>query len=79
MGKGFINGGYFIFDVEMLSYLTTKESCDFEFGALQKIAKNGGLRSYKHGGFWQCMDNIRERDYLNRLVKKQSAPWMVWE
>ena len=79
MGQGFINGGYFIFDIEMLNYLTTKRSCDFEFGALQKIAKNGGLRSYRHNGFWQCMDNIRERDYLNTLVENQSAPWMVWK
>ena len=61
----------------MLAYLSTNKSCDFEFGPLQEISKNGDLKAYKHEGFWQCMDNVRERDYLNKLVEKKSAPWMV--
>ena len=78
MRTGYINGGFFVFKREMLSYLTTSEDCDFEFGALQNIAKDDQLKAYKHDGFWQCMDNIRERDYLDHLIKTNNAPWMVW-
>lgn len=79
MGKGLINGGFFIFDEKMLSYLTEDVNCDFEFGPLQQIAKEGQLKAYRHNGFWQCMDNIRERDYLDKLARENNAPWMVWK
>jgi len=79
MGKGLINGGFFVFDKRMLSYLTEDENCDFEFGPLQKISKEGRLKAFKHEGFWQCMDNIRERNYLDSLIKKGIAPWTCWE
>ncbi len=76
MGKGLINGGFFIFDKQMLSYLSEDEDCDFEFGPLQKIASEGQLKAFKHEGFWQCMDNVRERDFLNKQVKDKTAPWI---
>jgi len=79
MGRGLINGGFFVFDRKMLSYLTVDEDCDFEFGPLQKIAKDGQLKAFKHNGFWQCMDNVRERDYLDRHVKNNTAPWIKWK
>ena len=79
MGRGLINGGFFIFDKKMLSYLTEDKDCDFEFGPLQQIAKEGQLKAYKHDGFWQCMDNIRERDFLDGLVKNKNAPWVTWK
>ena len=62
----------------MLSYLTDDENCDFEFGPLQKIAIEGQLKAFKHEGFWQCMDNVRERNFLNKQVKDNTAPWMLW-
>ena len=78
MGKGLINGGFFVFDRKMLSYLTKDENCDFEFGPLQQIAKDRQLKAYKHDGFWQCMDNVREHDYLDKQVRTNNALWMVW-
>ena len=77
MGQGLINGGFFVVDKKMLSYLTMDEDCDFEFGPLQQIARDGQLKAFRHNGFWQCMDNMRERNYLDQLVRKKSAPWMV--
>ena len=77
MGQGLINGGFFVVDKKMLSYLTMDEDCDFEFGPLQQIARDGQLKAFIHNGFWQCMDNMRERNYLDKLVRKKSAPWMV--
>jgi len=79
MGKGLINGGFFVFDRKVFSYLTQDENCDFEFGPLQEIAKDRQLKAYKHDGFWQCMDNVRERDFLDKHVKDNTAPWMVWK
>lgn len=78
MGKGLINGGYFVFENKVFDYLNDSDDCDFEFGPLQKIAKEGQLKAFKHNGFWQCMDNIRERDYLNNLVNNKIAPWIIW-
>ena len=57
----------------MLSFLSEDENCDFEFGPLQKIASEGQLKAFKHEGFWQCMDNIRERNYLNDQIRKKNA------
>ena len=78
LGTGVINGGFFVFKREMLNYLTPEEGCDFEFGPLQKLAGEGDLRVYRHDGFWQCMDNVRERDYLNKLWERGDAPWRTW-
>jgi glucose-1-phosphate cytidylyltransferase len=78
MDKGYINGGFFIFDKNIFSYLNEDENCDFEFGPLQKLAQENNLKAYKHDGFWQCMDNIRERNFLNNLLKEKKAPWLKW-
>ncbi len=79
LGTGAINGGFFVFRREFMRYLTTDIDCDFEFGALQKLAQDGELRAYNHEGFWQCMDNARDRDYLNKLWNSNQADWKVWE
>ena len=78
MGQGLINGGFFVFDKKLFTYLSDSNECDFEFGPLQEISKDGQLKAYHHSGFWQCMDNVRERDYLSNLIKKDSAPWITW-
>jgi glucose-1-phosphate cytidylyltransferase len=76
MATGYINGGFFVFKKDLLNHLYDDENCDLEFGALQKIAENGQLNAFIHNGFWQCMDNVRERDYLNELVQKNKAVWL---
>ncbi len=77
LSTGHINGGFFVFRREFLKYLSSASDCDLEFGALQRVAKAGQLRAFKHDGFWQCMDTPRERDHLNKLWKK-GAPWKSW-
>jgi glucose-1-phosphate cytidylyltransferase len=78
LGTGIINGGFFVFKKDFMEYLTPDEDCDFEFGALQKLAQDGQLRAYHHLGFWQCLDNIRDRDYLNKLWNRGQTDWKVW-
>ena len=77
MGRGIINGGYFVFNKELFSYLTFEN--DFEFGPIQQIVDDRQLMAYQHDGFWQCMDNIRERDYLEERINNNDAPWIIWD
>ena len=71
-----VNGGFFVLNKKIMNYLSTDVNCDFEFGPLQDIANIGELKAFFHVGFWQCMDNVRERDYLNNLIKIKKAPWI---
>jgi len=75
---GYINGGYFIFKREFLDRLTFDEGCDLEFGALQELSHAGELMAYKHNGYWQCMDTLRDAEYLNKLWRADKSPWKVW-
>ena len=78
MHTGFINGGFFVLNRKVMNYLTEDENCDFEFGSLQQIVKENQLKAFKHNDFWQCMDNVRERDFLNKLIEDNKAPWVKW-
>lgn len=70
-----INGGYFFFCREFLSYLDAEESCVLEQAPLIKLARDGKLQLFEHDGFWQCMDTQRDHDQLNRLWYANEAPW----
>jgi glucose-1-phosphate cytidylyltransferase len=78
MHTGYINGGFFILNKKIMEYLSKDVNCDFEFGPLQEVVKNNELKAFKHKGFWQCMDNVRERDYLDKLTNEGKAPWIKW-
>lgn len=71
MKKGYINGGFFVFNRKLFNYLEDSQHCDLEFGALQEIAKIGEMRAFKHNGFWQCMDTMRDKIQLDTALKKK--------
>ena len=73
-----INAGYMVLEPAIFDYLTG-DDCVFEQEPLQKLAEIGELKSYKHHGFWQCMDNIREKEILEKMVVSGQAPWMKWD
>jgi glucose-1-phosphate cytidylyltransferase len=75
---GLVNGGFFVFNRKIFDYLTEDNDCDLEFGPLEKIANAGELMVYRHGGFWACMDTLRDMDYLNKMWDAQQAPWKIW-
>jgi glucose-1-phosphate cytidylyltransferase len=77
--SGLINGGFIVFNREMLSYLTEDDDCDFEIGPLEQLAENGQVMAYKHEGNWECMDHERDMIYLNQLWKDNKAFWKIWE
>jgi len=76
--KGLINGGFAVFNKSLLSHLSEDEGCDLEFGAMEKLALDGEVMTYKHKGFWECADTVRDIDNLNRLWKTGNPLWKVW-
>ena len=73
-----INAGYMVLQPEVFDLLDGDE-CVFEKVALTQLAEQGQLMSYVHTGFWQCMDNIREKNMLEKLLQENKAPWKRWE
>ena len=76
--EGLINGGYMVFNKDMLNRLSADESCDFEFGPLEKLATDGEVMVYKHNDFWECADTVRDVNHLNKLWNEDKAKWKVW-
>ncbi|MCB4790680.1 MAG: glucose-1-phosphate cytidylyltransferase [Elusimicrobia bacterium] len=75
----FVNGGFFVFKKGIFKYLSSDDKCDLEIGPLEKVARDGQLRVYKHTGYWACMDTLRDVDYLNKLWAENNAFWKVWK
>ncbi|MFH1387609.1 MAG: glucose-1-phosphate cytidylyltransferase [bacterium] len=76
--KAWISGGYFVFQPKVLDYIKGDEM-SLEGEPLEKLAKQRQLMTYKHSGFWQPMDTLRERKILESLWSSGKAPWKVWE
>lgn len=73
-----INAGYMVLEPEVFDYIKGDDTV-FEKEPLERLAKEGQLMSYIHHGFWQCMDNIREKEMLEKLLANNAAPWKRWE
>lgn len=74
--SGWINGGFFVFEPTIFDYLENDQSI-LERSPLERLAKAGQMRVYRHDGFWQCMDTIRDRQYLESLCAgSDPLPWM---
>tara|TARA_A100001011_G_scaffold400077_2_gene512163 strand:+ start:2132 stop:2899 length:768 start_codon:yes stop_codon:yes gene_type:complete len=73
--KGWINGGFFVFNKEIFDYIDGDETM-LEREPLERLTKKGELIAYKHTGFWQCMDTIREKQVLEKLWETKNAPWI---
>jgi len=75
---GWINGGFFVLEPEVAEYIESAET-PFEDVPLKRLTQENNLMVFKHDGFWQPMDVIRERDLLERLWRSGNAPWKVWQ
>ncbi len=75
---GWINGGFFVLNRKVID-LIQDDSTIWEKEPLQQLARNGQLAAYKHGGFWQPMDTLRDKNRLEQLWASGQAPWKVWE
>ena len=73
-----INAGYMVLSPDIFDYIAG-DCTVFEKEPLGKLASEGQLMSYMHKGFWQCMDNMREKEQLEKLIEAGKAPWIKWE
>lgn len=77
-GEGaYINGGYFVLDPKVIDYIGD-DSTVWEREPLERLAHDGQLSAYRHHGFWQPMDTLRDKHYLEELWQKDNAPWKQW-
>lgn len=75
---GWINAGFFVLNPEVIDYIDG-DITTFEQEPLINLAQNGQLRAFKHNGFWQPMDTLRDKTYLEKLWAEEDAPWKLWE
>jgi glucose-1-phosphate cytidylyltransferase len=74
---GWINGGFFVLEPGTLDYVDGDETI-WEQQPLQSLARDGQLNAFRHEGFWQPMDTVRDRLHLEELWAGGKAPWKTW-
>jgi glucose-1-phosphate cytidylyltransferase len=74
---GWINGGFFVLEPEVFDYLEG-DSTIFEKAPLEKLASENKLSAFRHSGFWQPMDTLRDKNLLEDLWNSDKAPWKIW-
>ena len=77
IGEGWINGGFFVMEPQVLDYIEG-DDVDLARGPFENLANNGQLMAYKHDGFWQCMDTMRDKDNLEKMWSGGRPEWKVW-
>ena len=78
IGEGWINGGFFVLVPGIFDHLPGDQT-SLEAHAMEHLARIGQLAAYRHEGFWQCMDTLRDLRLLESLWQQGKAPWKVWE
>lgn len=78
LGEGWINGAFFVCEPGVFEYIRGDDT-QWEREPLEKLANDGQLMAYKHAGFWQCMDTLRDKKLLESLWETNNAPWATWE
>jgi glucose-1-phosphate cytidylyltransferase len=76
--EGWINGAFFVLEPGVFDYIEG-DSTQWERGPMERLAEEGELHAYLHGGFWQCMDTLREKKILQDLWESGNAPWKTWD
>jgi glucose-1-phosphate cytidylyltransferase len=78
IGEGWINGGFLVFEPPLFEYLLGDDD-SLESDALDTLASERQLAAYRHEGFWQCMDTLRDKRLLEKLWTDKKAPWKTWK
>jgi glucose-1-phosphate cytidylyltransferase len=80
LSEGWINGAFFVLEPGIFDYIPEgDDSCHWETDPMVRLAEDGELMAYKHEGFWQCMDTLRDKVRLEKLWESGEAPWKCWE
>lgn len=75
---GWANGGFMVIEPEVIDLIEDDHTA-FEGEPLEKLIATNQLQAFKHHGFWQCMDTLRDKIVLEDLIKSGKAPWLIWE
>ncbi|HUX78531.1 MAG TPA: sugar phosphate nucleotidyltransferase, partial [Alphaproteobacteria bacterium] len=73
-----VNGGFFVCEPRVFDYICGGDETIWEREPLEALARDGSLGAYKHSGFWQPMDTLRDKNELERLWAGGKAPWKLW-
>ncbi len=76
--SAWINGGFFVVEPEIFNYID-RDSTVFEKEPLMKLSNEGKLSAYRHTGFWQPMDSLRDKNLLENVWNSGEAPWKIWD
>ncbi len=76
--EGWINGAFFVLEPEVMDYIDGDDT-QFEREPMERLAAEGQLIAYRHSGFWQCMDTLRDKKLLQDLWDSGNPPWQTWE
>jgi glucose-1-phosphate cytidylyltransferase len=74
--KGWINGGFFVASPKIINYIKN-DLIPWERNPMEKLVIEKNMAAYKHFGFWQCMDTLRDKYYLEEIWRKGNAPWKI--
>jgi glucose-1-phosphate cytidylyltransferase len=78
MGDGaWINGGFFVLEPQVIDYIDG-DSTVWEQGPMENLARKGKLAAYRHFGYWQNMDSLRDKKVLEQLWQSDNPPWKIW-
>jgi glucose-1-phosphate cytidylyltransferase len=77
LDEGWINGGFFVLEPGIFDYIEGDE-IEWPKEPLERLARDGQLMAYRHDGFWQCMDTLRDKQLLQRMWESGRSPWKVW-
>ena len=75
---GLINGGFFVLSPRVIDFIEGDQT-SWEGEPLTRLAKQGQMMAFEHQGFWQPMDTLREKTYLEELWASGKAPWKNWQ
>jgi len=75
---GWVNGGFMVLGPEVFGYIKDGDDTIFERKPLEEMCADGQIAAYRHPGFWQCMDTLRDKEKLEELLKDDKAPWKKW-
>lgn len=76
--SGWINGGFIVCEPKVLDYIAN-DTIMLEKEPMEQLAAERELMCYRHNGFWQCMDTLRDKEKLEKMWQEGNAPWKVWE
>lgn len=76
--EGWINGAFFVLEPEIFDFIQGDQT-QWEKEPMERLASEGQLMAYRHPGFWQCMDTLRDKQLLESLWQKGNAPWATWK